>query len=462
MTKQKVPSTPTIDPQHIHILIADDNASHAETMQEAMERVNYKVSLALSGREALNKIQEELFDIVITDLVMSEVDGLELLREAKEKNESTEVILITGYASVESAVEAMKQGALDYMEKPINLKVLRAKVAKAVEKVGLYQSNQELRKQLEDKFKFEGIVGNAPKMHRLLEKLISVASAGDTTVLITGENGTGKELVAQTLHNNSSRKGQPFVAINCAGIPESLLESELFGTVPGAFTNAKARKGKVEYAHRGTLFLDEIGDMASSLQAKLLRVLEQKEITRLGSNESLKVDVRFLAATNKELHQEVEEGRFRQDLYYRLRVIPLHVPPLRERQEDIPLLVDYFLRDYAEKHKKKIRGISPKVRELFFRHKWPGNVRELKNCIESMVITGQGETLEMEEVPEWIFQSTQEAELNIPAGYSMDEYEKEIIKVNLKLTRSNRAEASKILKIGERTLYRKLKKYNLF
>lgn len=446
--------------RRVHILVVDDNAAHAETIREALERAGYQVQTVSGGEEARERLGSCSFEVVITDLKMKDLGGMELLEFVKSRNPFTEVILITGYGSVGSAVEAMRKGAFDYLEKPINLKVLRAKVEKALEKVELHRKNVELREQLDERFKFEGLVGHSAKMQRVLQK-ISIAASSHSTVLITGEVGTGKEMVAKVIHRNSARRDYPFVAVNCAAIPEALLESELFGTEAGAFTGATARKGKIEYAHRGTFFLDEIGDMPLSLQAKLLRVLEEREITRLGSNETVEVDVRFMAATNVDLCKAVEENRFRRDLYYRLRVLEIVLPPLRERQEDIPLLVDHFIREFSQKNGKRIRGISPEVRRLLFRHSWPGNVRELKACIETMVVSAQGEVLTLEDAPEWILESTQDFSLRIPPGYSWKEYEEAIIRSTLELTKGNRAEAAKTLGIGERTLYRRIKEFGL-
>jgi len=369
---------------HTVILVIDDKEDHAKATAEALQKMGYKCLIATSGRDGQKIIDTGDVDIVITDLIMHDVDGLQILKSTKERLPEAEVILITGYGTVETAVDAMQKGAATYLLKPININHLRAEVNKLVEKQYLIRSNKELHKQLDERFGLSGIIGNSPKIQKILN-VVNQISATTATILITGESGTGKELISKIIHNNSPRKNNPLVILNAAAIPENLLESELFGHEKGSFTGALyQRKGKFEYAHHGTLFLDEIGDMPLSTQVKLLRVIEDGIITRVGSNESIEVDVRLIAATNQDLEKLIKEGKFREDLYFRLNVVSIKLPPLRERKEDIPLLIDVFLREFLQTHNKTISYISPEARKILCNYPWPGNVRELKNCIESM------------------------------------------------------------------------------
>jgi two-component system response regulator HydG len=411
----------------------------------------------------LDIIRRDGIDVVITDLVMQEIDGMRILKETKENSPETEVILITGHGSVETAVTAMQKGAATYLLKPINIDHLRAVVDKVVEKQDIVRSNLDLHKQLEEKFGFAGIIGNSQQMHRIFNILKQIAST-TATVLVVGESGTGKELIARAIHYNGPRKNHPFVELNSAAISESLLESELFGHEKGAFTGALyQRKGKFEYANNGTLFLDEVGDMPLTTQAKLLKVIEDGRIVRIGSNETIKVDVRIIAATNKDLGELVKEGQFREDLYFRFNVICLRLPPLRERQEDIFLLIDSFIKEFSKKNGKNIKDISPDARKILFRYEWPGNIRELRNCIESMIVFNQNGVLDINDIPEHIYKSNRTALTGpvFPVGVTLDEMEKELMKNTLAYVGGNRGETAKILGIGERTLYRKLEKYGL-
>ncbi|MFO0795019.1 MAG: sigma-54 dependent transcriptional regulator [Candidatus Brocadiaceae bacterium] len=450
-------------PNQTVILVIDDKEEHAKATAEALQRVGYKCLIATSGREGLKIIETGEVDIVVTDLIMHDIDGLQILKATKERLPDAEVILITGYGTVETAVDAMQRGAATYLLKPININHLRAEVNKIVEKQNLVRSNQELHKQLDEKFGLAGIIGNSPRMHKVLN-IVNQISGTTATVLITGESGTGKELIAKTIHNNSPRKNHPLVILNSAAIPENLLESELFGHEKGAFTGALyLRKGKFEYAHRGTLFLDEIGDMPLSTQVKLLRVIEDGVITRVGSNESIEVDVRLIAATNQDIEKLIKEGKFREDLYFRLNVVAIKLPPLRERLEDVNLLIDAFIREFSQVHKKTISHISPDARKILYKYHWPGNVRELKNCIECMVVVSTRDYLDVEDIPDRILQRSDEA-ITAPclvAGMTMEEAERELIKSTLAAVGGNREEAAKMLGIGERTLYRKLDQYAL-
>ena len=445
------------------ILIIDDNEEHANATAEAIQKVGYKCIVATSGKEGLKIIETEEIDVVITDLIMHDFSGMEILKATKEKLPEAEIILITGYGTVETAVDAMRKGAATFLLKPININHLRAEINKLVEKQNLVRNNILLQKQLDEKYGLTGIIGNSASMQKVLT-MVNQISGTNATVLITGESGTGKELIAKTIHNNSLRKHNPLVILNSAAIPENILESELFGHEKGSFTGALyQRKGKFEYAHRGTFFLDEIGDMPLSAQAKLLRVLEDGVLTRIGSNESIEVDVRLIAATNQELGNLIKEGNFREDLYFRLNVIRIKLPPLRERLEDIPLLIDTFIREFSRLYSKEILQITPEARKILLRYHWPGNIRELKNCIESMVVITTKKYLDVEDLPDHIEKKSDEMPVShgLMAGMTMEDAEIELIKCTLASVGGNREEAARMLGIGERTLYRKLDLYHL-
>ena len=446
-----------------NILIIDDEKEQAESIAESLTNVGYACSISVSGSNVLEIIRRDRIDVVITDLVMHDTDGMKILKKIKDKLPEIEVIVITGYGSVENAVTAMQKGAATYLLKPININHLRTVVEKVVEKQDIVRNNIELHKQLEEKFGFAGIIGNSQQMHRIFNILKQISST-TATVLVVGESGTGKELIARAIHYNGPRKDNPFVVLNSAAISETLLESELFGHEKGAFTGAlHLRKGKFEYANNGSLFLDEVGDMPLTTQAKLLRLIEDGRIVRIGSNESVKIDVRIIAATNKDLGELVKEGKFREDLYFRFNVICLRLPPLRERQEDIFLLMDTFIKEFSKKNGKKIKDISSDARKILFRYSWPGNVRELRNCIESMIVFNQDGVLDVDDIPEHIYKTDRAALPGpvFPVGITLDEMEKELMKNTLAYVGGNRGETAKILGIGERTLYRKLEKYNL-
>ena len=445
------------------ILVIDDKEEHAKATAEVLQKVGYKCIIATSGKEGLKIIETGEIDIVITDLIMHDIDGLQILKAAKERLTEAEVILITGYGTVETAVDAMQKGAATYLLKPININHLRAEVGKLIEKQDLIRNNKELHKQLDEKFGLGGVVCNSPKMQKVLNTVKQI-SGTTATVLITGESGTGKELIAKIIHNNSPRKINPLVILNSAAIPENLLESELFGHEKGAFTGAMyQRKGKFEYAHHGTLFLDEIGDMPLSTQVKLLRVIEDGIITRIGSNESIEVDVRLIAATNQDLEKLIKEGTFREDLYFRLNVVSIKLPLLRERHEDIPLLIDTFLHEFSIIHNKNTSSISTDARKTLYNYSWPGNVRELRNCIESMLVVSAKDTLTTDDIPDHILQQSDKTIItpSLTAGITIEEAERELIKNTLATVSGNREEAAKMLGIGERTLYRKLDRYGL-
>jgi two-component system response regulator HydG len=454
----------------IQVLVVDNDGAHAEAMADSLRSVGFACTIATGGREAISLLESSTFEIVVTDLKMPDVGGLEVLAKCKELQPDAEVVLVTGHGTIESAVEAMQRGAFNYLLKPLDLKQLRAVVENAARSQYLRRANAELHRRLDERFGFEGVIGNSPQMLDVITKLQRIAPT-DATVIIQGDTGTGKELVAKAIHQNSPRKKRPFVALNCAALSENILESELFGHIRGAFTDASAdRQGKFEYADGGTLFLDEVGDMPIPTQIKLLRVLENSEITRVGSNEPVKVNVRILSATNRDLAKAIEDGSFREDLYHRLKVVTINLPRMADRREDIPLLVEFFVKDFAKKHQKTIRGISTAARRRLLAFDWPGNVRQLRNVIESMVVVDIDEVLDLDDLPDELAPSEGESATAATAapdglhqlvGKPMSEIEALFIAETLKVTAGNREEAASMLGIGERTLYRKIKEYGL-
>lgn len=467
----------------VRVLVIDDEDSHARAAAEALEKVGHQCVVATEGREGLRHIRrggraapDGGFDVVITDLVMKDVDGMEVLKETREHLPQTQVIFLTGYGTVELAVAAMQKGATTFLQKPVNAHQLRIAVEEAIKKQTLGESFPQALRPWVKGLPFPEIVGRSPRMQRINSLLKQVAPT-NATVLIGGESGTGKELIARSLHYYSPRKNRPFVVLNSAAIPEGLLESELFGHEKGAFTGAICqRKGKFEHAHRGTLLLDEIGDMPLAIQAKLLRVLEDGKVIKVGSNEPVSVDVRIVAATNKDLEGLVKTGKFREDLYFRLNVVSVKVPPLRERQDDIPLLIDCFLKEFSSTHGRGTCTITQEARKRLFNYPWPGNVRELRNCIESMVVMSLDGVLKVEDIPEHISSGRIWGLATVPpekgplarpmdsrdlVGVSIEEMEKELIKNTLASVGGNREASARMLGIGERTLYRKLDRYGL-
>jgi two-component system response regulator HydG len=442
--------------------VVDDDEPHAQAVAESLERVGYECSIAASGREALKMIEEHDYDIVLSDLIMDGVGGMEVLAKAKSELPDAEVVILTGHHTIKSAVAAMQAGAATYLTKPLDINELRTVVDKQTQSQRLARTNIELKKQLNERFGFEGLVGNCPQMHQVIDRLRQIAPTS-ATVLISGESGTGKELVAKALHLNSPRKNKPFVPLNCAALSENILESELFGHIKGAFTGAdRERKGWFEHANGGTLFLDEVGDIPLSTQVKLLRSIESGELIRVGSNEPIKVNVRIVSATNRDLARAIADGKFRQDLYHRLKVVSIKLPPLRARREDIPLLIDHFLKEFTASHHRTITSVSVAARRALAAHEWPGNVRELRNTIESMVVIDSDGVLDTNDLPDDFHagpegSDTPSAGSATLVGKSLDEIETYYIAETLKLTGGNREEAAKILRIGERTLYRKIK-----
>lgn len=463
---------PPISPATLKTLLVDNDKYHAQAMRESLERDGYPCTVATSGPEGAKLLEEQAFDIVVTDLVMDKVDGMKILDVARGKQPEAAVIMVTGHGSVPLAVEAMQKGAYTFLEKPITPQRLRAVAGMAAEAVSLRRENRELTQRLDRRYGFESILHASPKMKRLIDLLKRIAPT-DVTVLIQGESGTGKELVAQAIHQNSPRKRKPFVAVNCAALPETLVESELFGHVKGAFTDAmKDRQGVFEYADGGTLFLDEVGDMPLSAQVKLLRVLQERTISRVGDNKPIPVDVRVLSATNRDLGAAVERGEFRKDLYYRLKVCTADLPPLRARPEDLLVLADAFRNSMAQRHHKKVKGFTSASLAALKAHDWPGNVRELQNVVESMVVLDLDGVLDLDDLPselggtDW---SEERPGRAVPAdagaaateliGRTWDDIERWAIENTLKFTSGNREEAARVLDIGVRTIYRKLEKY---
>jgi two-component system response regulator AtoC len=443
--------------KRVKILVVDDEPIVRESLHDWLTDTGYEVSTAENGPKALEIVEEERPGIIIADLVMPGMDGIELMKRAKAIDPSVEVIIITAYASISTAIAAMKEGAYDYIEKPFCPERAELLIEKLAEHRKLVEENLSLRLRLEDHYRFENIIAKSPKMQRVIE-VIKIVAKSNATVLITGESGTGKELVARAIHSQSHRRGKPFVAVSCAALPESLLESELFGHEKGSFTGAYAqKKGKFEFASGGTLFLDEVGEMSANIQVHLLRVLEEKEFARVGGNQPIKVDVRVVSATNKDLKKAVASGEFREDLYYRLNVVAIELPPLRERKEDIPLLAQHFLNDFAVENQKRITGFSPEATEFLLGYDWPGNVRELENAIERAVILAKDSIITVAELPQENMSLGRSGSL----GKNLKEVEKDHIMDVLNETGGNYSEAARILGITRMTLYNKVKEYGL-
>lgn len=445
------------------ILIVDDEEAIRDSCSQVLRRAGYWVKTAVDALEGLNSITQETFDVVLLDLKLPRLNGLEALPQFKKKQPELPVIIITGYATIESAVEAIKKGAFDYLAKPFSPQELRVIIKKALQAKSSILSLPELEKGEfpEDFSDFDMVVGASPVMKKVLE-IVRRVSPTDSTVLITGESGTGKELLAREIHKHSPRRQAPFVVVDCGALVETLFESELFGHVKGSFTGAYATKhGRFEVANGGTIFLDEISNISLNIQAKLLRVIQEREVTRIGSSRPIKVDVRIIAATNQDLAACVRQGTFREDLFYRLSVVPIHLPPLRERKEDIPYLIDYFLQKYCQKAKKRLKTIPPQVKKALMNYDWPGNIRELENTIERAVVLAQGDELEMADL---IYHGLGTRYSSFPPGgefKSLEEIEKEYIKLVLQAQGGNKSRTAKILGIDRKTLLAKIKKYNL-
>lgn len=451
------------------ILLIDDEAPSREALTLLLKGGGYIVVSAASGAEAAPLLTGERFDIVITDLILPDTNGLDILRTIKGTFPTTEVILITGHASAETAVSAMKEGAFDYITKPLNIDELKLIIGKALEKSRLVLENVYLRKQLAEKFEFANIIGNSPAMQKLFSRMRKIIDT-DSTVLLLGESGTGKELVAKAIHFNGPRKEKPFIAVHCGAIPENLLESELFGHEKGAFTGAiRDKVGKFEAANRGTIFLDEIVTMPMHLQTKLLRVLQEQEIERVGSTKPIKLDVRVVSATNVDLEEEVQKGNFREDLYYRLNVIPIVIPPLRERVQDVLPLVRHFLDKYCTGMNRPAMDITKEALMAMEQYHWPGNVRELENAIERTVALADGSQITLEDLPPNIGKAPKDTDLVTPRlteegldlAKIVNEIERRLVSEALALAGGVKARAAAMLKINRTTLVEKMRRLGM-
>jgi DNA-binding NtrC family response regulator len=449
------------------VLVVDDEEAQRQIIADVLARARYEVTQASGATEAVRELQEDSLDLIITDLRMPDGGGMDILNEAKRVSPETEVIVMTAYGTIESAVEAMRHGAYDYITKPFNKDVLLVSVRRALEHKQLRQENLQLRELVKTRLTTGNIIGSSQKMQklfRLMEKSIPVTS----TVLIQGESGTGKELVARSIHFNGPRRNKPFVAVNCAAVPENLIESELFGHERGAFTGAiQTKKGKFELADEGTIFLDEIGDMSLDLQAKLLRVLQEMKIERVGGTDLIAIDVRVIAATNKDLEQEAQKGNFREDLFFRLNVIVIEIPPLRERIEDLPLLIDHFKKKLSDEFQRKYPPVEPAVVDRLMAYHWPGNVRELENTLERLLVLTDKNKIEVSDLPKNLCYPqaacAQELEgIQLPdEGVCIDDVEKKLICDALSKTNGHILKASRLLGMTYKTLQYRIKKYDI-
>ncbi|MCF7927731.1 MAG: sigma-54 dependent transcriptional regulator [Spirochaetales bacterium] len=444
---------------NFQILIVDDEKNIREGLKKALEMEEYEVLLAADGEEGWKAMNRGDVDLVIADLKMPKMSGGELLKRIVSAYPTVPVIILTGHGTIESAVEAMRDGAYDFLTKPVNLDRLFLLMKRALSNRALVLQHEALQEELEKKKHTSNIIGRSPQMKKIFELIEQVAPT-KASVLITGESGVGKELIADAIHNLSSRKEKPFIKVHCAALAESLLESELFGHEKGAFTGAISRKrGRFELANRGDIFLDEIGEINQSVQIKILRVLQEKRFERVGGEETLEVDVRIISATNRDLKKEIEEGRFREDLFYRLNVVNINIPPLRERKDDIPLLTSAFLKEFAKENEKSVEGIDPEARSALYRYSWPGNVRELRNCIESAVVMSKKPILTLDDLPPSVLSGSEDDAIKIPLGSTLQEAEKQVIKATLLSQKGNKSKTAETLGIGRKTLHRKVQEY---
>ncbi|MBR6154324.1 MAG: sigma-54-dependent Fis family transcriptional regulator [Treponema sp.] len=443
------------------LLIIDDEKNIREGLAANFELEDYNVKTAATGEEGLALIEKGDIDLVITDLRMPGISGEQVLAKVSSETPGIPVIILTGHGSIDSAVDAMRHGAYDFLTKPLNLDQLSLIVKRALEGREMSLQHQQLKKELESSNALRRMIGTSPAMQKVQELIKKVANTR-ANVLITGESGVGKELVANAIHNLSSRKDKSFIKVHCAALSETLLESELFGHEKGAFTGAdKMQKGRFELAHGGTIFLDEIGEINQNVQIKILRVLQEKKFERVGGEQTIEVDVRIVAATNRNLEEEVKAGRFREDLYYRLNVIHIQVPPLRERKEDIPLLVSSFLQEFNQENGKSIKSVDKRAKTALFNYSWPGNIRELRNCMEAAVVMCNGEEITQEDLPPTISSSSSGENIAIPQGLTLDEAEKIIIQETLLANSNNKTRTAEILGIGRKTLQRKLAEWGI-
>jgi DNA-binding NtrC family response regulator len=443
------------------ILIIDDEEIMRESLTDWLKEDGYEVMAVPDGFQGLEQAQKGAWNVILLDLKMPKMDGLEVIREIKRLKLDIPVIMITAYATVDTAVAAIKEGAYDYIVKPFHPEEVGLIIKKIIEHQNLVKENIILRKELSHRYQFQDIIGKSPKMQAVFD-LIKTVAPTKSTVLIQGESGTGKELVARAIHDSSLRPEEPFIALACGALPQSLLEAELFGYEKGAFTGAVAqKKGKIEIADSGTLFLDEIGDIDSKTQVDLLRFLQERQFSRLGGNDEIKVDVRIIAATNRDLKKMVEQGKFRDDLYYRINVFTLTIPPLRERHEDIPLLANHFIEKYAIETGKRVEKISEHALQTLMDYSWPGNVRELENAIEHAVVVTEGTVILPNALPVLAQVQNLDQKPVVDTAKSLDQIEKEHILSVLNKTKGNISKAAKTLGINRVTLYRKLKEYNI-
>ncbi|MDH4217771.1 MAG: sigma-54 dependent transcriptional regulator [Candidatus Aminicenantes bacterium] len=445
-----------------NVLIVDDEKVIRDSCSQILKKEGYKVKVASEGNGGLSSFKEEVFHVVILDLKLPGMDGMEVLARIKEESPETPVIIITGFASIESAVEAIKKGAFEYLTKPFTPEELRVSIKKAIESRKIFFEGIYLREELEKRTEYDMVVGKSKVMKNVMD-IVRQVSPTESTILITGESGTGKELIARKIHNHSLRRNAPFVVIDCGALVETLFESELFGHVKGSFTGAYVTKhGRFEVANGGTIFLDEISNISLNIQAKLLRVIQEREVTRIGSSKPIKVDVRILAATNENLADCVSEGKFREDLFYRLSVVPIHLPPLRERKEDIPLLMNHFLHKYNRRAKKQINSISRDVLKALTQYDWPGNIRELENTIERAVVLSKSNEIELDALIYHGISSGSSLLNRVKGKYrSLEEVEREYIKTVLNAHYGNRSQTAKVLGIDRKTLLAKIKKYHI-
>ena len=447
------------------ILIVDDDKAHRQMLEAVLTDEGYAIWQAEDGSEAIESVQNDIYDLILMDIRMRHTGGIAALKQIQTSSPETPIVMMTAYASVPTAVEALKSGAYDYLTKPLDMDELKLLVGKVLHVQQLERENLNLKEQLGRHFDVAGIIGQSPAMQSFFEKLAMVAPS-DASVLVLGESGTGKELVAGAIHHNSPRKDQPLIKVNCAALPENLLESELFGHERGAYTGAdRKRRGRFEMAHRGTIFLDEITELKPATQAKLLRVIQEREFEPVGSSQTVKVDTRVIAATNRDLEIEIQEERFRKDLYYRLNVVSLQVPPLRSREQDIPLLADFFLKRYMDKNQKRLKGLTSRAANLLQQYDCPGNVRQLENVIERAVILTRNDTNTQGDLPRVLREqdsspNTANSQGVVP-GRSLKEMEKEMILATLEQTNQNRTHAAEVLGISRRTLQLKLKSYGI-
>ena len=447
----------------IRILVVDDEAVIREGISRVLVKEGFLIKAVATGREALEEVARNAYSLVLLDIKMPDMDGLEVLRSITESEArgALEIIMITGYPEIGTAVQSIKQGAFDYLTKPFSPDQLKLAIRKALEHGQLLLENPLLRKQMELKGGLDPLIGKSQAMQKIFQTIEKVAPT-DSTVLIYGFSGTGKELVARAIQQHSLRRDKEFVAVDCSALVETLMESELFGHVKGSFTGAiQTKHGLLELANGGTFFFDEISNLSLNIQAKLLRVIQEREFIKVGSEKKIKVDIRIIASTNQDLRQAIRQGLFREDLFYRLSVVPVHLPSLKQRREDIPLLVDYFLRQFSKKNKKTIQGISPEALELLMEYDWPGNVRELKHLIERIVILEDEPILKPENIPWFIHRKQQDLPLSEEKVATLQELEKEYIGQVLTKTQGNRTQAAGLLGINRKTLLEKIKKYRL-